>query len=83
MRSLVLFGAAALGIAAATPLQTRYAVKETFKVPREFRKVANAPARHLIRLNVALKQSQFEDLERSLYESSSFLLRNLPPGRRA
>jgi len=56
------------GFVAATPIESRYAVKETFKVPSSFRRVADAPAGQLIRLQVALSQNRFDELERRLYE---------------
>ena len=64
-----LLGAALVGSVAAKPLQTRYAVKETHIVPPEFEEIGPAPANHLIRLQIGLKQGQFEELERHLYES--------------
>lgn len=66
-----LYGVCLLGIAAANPLQKRYAVKETHNVPLEFAKIGDAPSGHRIRLNVALKQSRFDELESHLSESTS------------
>lgn len=48
--------------------RTNYAVKERHYVPRQWKKVARAPAEGIINLNIALKQSQFEELERQLYQ---------------
>ncbi|KAF2092604.1 tripeptidyl-peptidase 1 precursor [Rhizodiscina lignyota] len=74
MRSPALFGAVCLGLfsglLAANPLKSRYAVKETHTVPQGYRRVADAPGHRLIRLQVGLKQNQFDELERRLYEVS-------------
>ncbi|KAF2769315.1 tripeptidyl peptidase-like protein [Teratosphaeria nubilosa] len=59
------------GLAIATPLHTgNYAVKETHPVPREFTRISSAPGTHSIRLQVAVKQSRFDELEKHLYEIS-------------
>ncbi len=58
-----------LGLSIAAPVDGVYAVKETFVVPPSFERVGDAPENHRIRLSVGLKQSQFEELERHLYES--------------
>ncbi|THV45499.1 hypothetical protein BGAL_0482g00140 [Botrytis galanthina] len=50
--------------------RTNYAVKERHHVPRQWKRVARAPAEGIINLNIALKQSQFEELERQLYQVS-------------
>ena len=56
-----------------------YAVKDTHHVPRRWTAVGPAPADHLIRLQIGLKQGQFSELERHLYEgifgSKNFVLR--------
>lgn len=48
--------------------RSNYAVKEKHYVPRQWKRVARAPAESIINLNIALKQSQFEELERQLYQ---------------
>jgi hypothetical protein len=48
--------------------RTSYAVKERHNVPRKWKRVARAPSEGIINLNIALKQSQFDELERHLYE---------------
>jgi hypothetical protein len=65
--------AALLGLASASPLRGRslYAVKETHPVPSQWTKVAPAPGNHMIQLQIGLKQSQFDELERHLYEGIS------------
>ncbi|KAA8569851.1 hypothetical protein EYC84_002194 [Monilinia fructicola] len=50
--------------------RTNYAVKEKHYVPRQWKRVARAPAEGIINLNIALKQSQFDELERQLYQVS-------------
>ncbi|ORY09125.1 tripeptidyl peptidase-like protein [Clohesyomyces aquaticus] len=72
MRSTIVFAMAAtlLGLVKASPLQSRYVVKETHRVPREFTRESDAPGHALMRVSVALKQSRFEELERHLYEIS-------------
>ena len=54
----------------ASPIHTRqsYAVKESHDVPRKWSKVSEAPPNAVINLEIALKQSQFAELERHLYE---------------
>ncbi|KAF1984382.1 tripeptidyl peptidase-like protein [Aulographum hederae CBS 113979] len=48
-----------------------YVVKETHIVPRRWERVAEAPKDHLIDLQIGLKQSRFDELERQLYEVST------------
>ncbi|KAJ4287152.1 hypothetical protein N0V90_012550 [Kalmusia sp. IMI 367209] len=72
MRTTALFVAAvSAGLCVAKPLQNRaYAVKETHILPRDFTHESDAPASHLIRLSVGLKQGSFDELERHLFETS-------------
>lgn len=51
--------------------RTEYAVKDTHNVPNKWHKVGPAPAHKLLRLHIGLKQSQFDELERHLYEGKS------------
>ncbi|KAI4160428.1 MAG: hypothetical protein LQ342_005752 [Letrouitia transgressa] len=55
-----------------SPIRSRssYAVKESHHVPRKWSRVGEAPANGIIHLEIALKQSRFEELERHLYEVS-------------
>jgi tripeptidyl-peptidase-1 len=57
----------------ASPVNTRtpYAVKETHAVPRKWQRKSRAPADSPISLQIGLKQGQFEELERHLYEGTS------------
>ncbi|KAH0152163.1 subtilisin-like protein, partial [Aureobasidium melanogenum] len=56
----------------ASPIQARtpYAVKDSHFVPSKWKQVAAAPSTHNIDLRIAIKQAQFVDLERNLYEVS-------------
>jgi tripeptidyl-peptidase-1 len=69
-----LLSIALLGLSTATrlaPLRSRrYVVKERHSVPRDFAWESDVPADHQIRLQVALKQNRFNELERHLYEVS-------------
>lgn len=50
--------------------RTPYAVKDTHHVPKSWKAVGPAPADHMIRIQIGLKQGQFSELERHLYEVS-------------
>ena len=54
----------------ASPLRSRteYAVKDTHNVPSKWHQVGPAPANKVLHLHISLKQSQFDELERHLYE---------------
>lgn len=56
-----------------SPLQSRtdYAVKDTHVVPKKWSKIGPAPGHALLHLHIGLKQSQFAELERHLYEGMS------------
>ncbi|KAF2718833.1 tripeptidyl peptidase-like protein [Polychaeton citri CBS 116435] len=65
--------AAFAALAAATPIVPRdyeYAVKESHPIPKRWVKVAKAPADHVLRVDIGLRQDRFEQLERELYEVS-------------
>ncbi|OCL15233.1 subtilisin-like protein [Glonium stellatum] len=47
-----------------------YAIKETHRVPRKWAKLSRANASDIINLQIGLKQTRFEELERHLYEVS-------------
>lgn len=53
-----------------SPVRTRspYAVKDSHSVPRKWSKIGSAPSDHVIHLQIGLKQSQFDELEKHLYE---------------
>jgi len=54
----------------ASPVKVRsqYAVKETHPVPGQWMRVGPAPEDHIVSLHIGLNQSQFDELERQLYE---------------
>ncbi|ORY57900.1 tripeptidyl-peptidase 1 precursor [Pseudomassariella vexata] len=56
----------------ATPVRSRtaYQVKETHNVPRKWKRVERAPQDHVINLQIGVKQSNYAELERQLYEVS-------------
>lgn len=53
-----------------TPIRARtgYSVKETHAIPRQWVESGPAPGNHMLRLQIGLKQSNFDELERHLYE---------------
>ena len=59
--------------AAATPLRVRseYCVKEHHNVPPKWNRISDAPLDHLINLQIGLKQSRFDELERQLYQGEA------------
>jgi len=48
--------------------RSSYVVKDSHYVPRKWIRVGPAPTQHLIRLQIGMKQGQFNELERHLYE---------------
>lgn len=69
-RSALLFLVSA-GIAFSSPLQGRYevyTVKDAHPVPRRWTKISDAPSRHVLKLEIALKQGRFDELDRQLME---------------
>jgi tripeptidyl-peptidase-1 len=58
--------------AVSSPISSRtpYVVKETHFVPPKWKQVGEAVEGSTISLNIGLKQSQFEELERHLYEGT-------------
>ena len=70
---LLLLGASSL--VQSTPIQARtpYAVKETHRAPSKWTSVGDAPGDHVLDLQIGLRQSRFDELERHLYEGKEFL----------
>jgi len=68
--SILLTIAAAAQAAFGTPIQlrTEYAVKGAHPVPRQWTKLGRAPREQMLHLQIGVKQSQFGELERHLYE---------------
>ncbi|KAF2136827.1 uncharacterized protein K452DRAFT_362269 [Aplosporella prunicola CBS 121167] len=71
-RILALVAAAVVSTTASPVLRTRspYAVKDSHNVPRSWSRLSSAPGDHMINLQIGLKQGQFDELERHLYEVS-------------
>lgn len=59
--------------ALASPVKVRspYAVKDSFHVPAKWSRVEDADADHMIELRIGVKQGDFTELERHLYEGRS------------
>jgi tripeptidyl-peptidase-1 len=53
-----------------TPIRARtaYSVKETHAIPRRWAETGPAPGNHMLQMQIGLKQSNFDQLERHLYE---------------
>ena len=69
--SLALLAASSTILSSPLPSRTEYAVKDTHNVPSKWYEVGPAPAHKLLHLHIGLKQSQFDELERHLYEGMS------------
>ena len=76
--SLALLAASTTILSSPLRLRTEYAVKDTHNVPSKWYDVGPAPAHALLHLHISLKQSQFDELERHLYEGTSDRFTNLP-----
>lgn len=61
-----IFSNAVLGSTILT--RTPYAVKDSHLVPRQWNNRGRAPAEHLLHMQIGLKQGNFDELERHLYE---------------
>lgn len=60
---------AAAQLVIATPVaRSGYSVKDLHNVPRGWAKVARAPADHVMNLQIGLKQNNFAELEKQLYQ---------------
>jgi tripeptidyl-peptidase-1 len=70
--SVLLTVAVAVQAVFGSPIKSRtaYAVKETHRVPRRWQKMGRAPADRMLNLQIGVKQSQFDELERHLYEGT-------------
>lgn len=76
--SLALLAASPSILSSPLRSRTEYAVKDTHTVPRKWHVVGPAPAHKLLHLQIGLKQSQFDELERHLYEGTSCLVLRAP-----
>lgn len=70
LASLLACALAAQAVMAAPYARSAYAVKDTHNAPIAWSKGDRADPDQLIRLNIGLTQSQFNELERNLYEVS-------------
>ena len=52
---------------------TPYAVKDEHNVPSQWARIGPASSKKMLNLHIDLKQNQFEELERHLYEGSPIL----------
>lgn len=68
--SLALLAASTTILSSPLRPRTEYAVKDTHNVPSKWYDVGPAPAHALLHLHIGLKQSQFDELERHLYEGT-------------
>ena len=66
--SLALLAASTTILSSPLRSRTEYAGKDTHIVPNKWYEVGAAPAHKLLHLHISLKQSQFDELERHLYE---------------
>jgi tripeptidyl-peptidase-1 len=68
--SILLTVAAAAQAVFGTPIRSRteYAVKGAHPVPSQWTKLGRAPPEQMLHLQIGVKQSQFDELERHLYE---------------
>lgn len=65
--SFVAFGL----IASATPLSSSsraFAVKDSLNLPNKWKRVGAASPEHVLTLQIGLKQTSFDELEKQLYE---------------
>ena len=79
-RSVFVALALCAGAALSSPVRVRspYEVKESHYVPAKWSEFSAAPPYHVINLQIGLKQGQFDELERHLYEGKGALLNNCP-----
>ena len=68
----------AVGLVSSSPIKARtpYAVKETHYPPAQWQRVGPARSNHMVNLQIVLKQGQFDELERHLYEGMNTALEN-------
>ncbi|RFU25106.1 hypothetical protein B7463_g11230, partial [Scytalidium lignicola] len=51
-------------------VRSPYTLKETHHIPKGWRKAGRAPENHILNLNIGVKQANFDELERHLFEVS-------------
>lgn len=57
-------------LAAPAPNHATYELKESHPVPNKWANIGKAPSDHVINLQIAVKQSRFEELEKHLHEGT-------------
>jgi len=67
---IALIAGLAAQVAVSSPLKVRspYVVKDTFNVPAKWTNLGPAPEDHVVELRIGVKQGDFEQLEKTLYE---------------
>lgn len=67
----LLSAAAVVQTVLCTPIsRSSYSIKEKHFVPSQWRSLGRAPANNVIHLQIGVKQGQFGELERHLYEGT-------------
>lgn len=61
----------ATSVTASPVVRSDYAIKETHIIPSQWTKVSSAPADHVLKVSIALKQGNFDKLEQKLYEGNT------------
>jgi tripeptidyl-peptidase I len=61
---------AQFAFATAFQARTSYSVKETHSVPSKWSQIGRANRSHMLQLQIGLKQGNFDELERHLYEGT-------------
>ena len=74
--SLALFVLTTSVLSSPVRIRSPYAVKDKHHVPNRWSNIGPAPADTLINLHIGLRQSQFDELERHLYEGSLMVQQN-------
>lgn len=80
-RSIFLAFVAVSTLVDCSPIQSRasYSVKDSHHVPRKWTRVGEASPKGIVKLEIALKQSRFDELERHLYEGHRQPIRHYHP----
>lgn len=60
-------------VTASPVVRSDYAVRETHPIPSQWTKISSAPADHVLKVSIALKQGNFDKLEQKLYEGRNRL----------
>ena len=74
--SLALFVLTTSVLSSPVRIRSPYVVKDKHHVPNRWSNIGPAPADNLLNLHIGLRQSQFDELERHLYEGTSLTPHN-------